>query len=707
MARRRRPVRIANCSGATPDPGQIMLTQATGHLLGSGRGLGQRESQPVDVITGDYLAEANIAENAEAFHAGRHPGWVASALTGIELTLGQVFQRRGGLKIIVNGGCLNPKGLAEKVQTLVDERVKKGDGDENVVKVAYVDGDDLLANVEDILLGNANDDRGEGKRRTRLPHLDAENEQVHLAKDADDFLGSDGHEQEPSTAPTTNNKKKKGTKRRKIVAANAYLGCRAIRAGLELGADIIICGRVADASPVMAAAAWWHGWADTCFDELAGALVAGHLIECSTYGTGANFAGFDELMAAPRAGRGGSGAGGPEALWNLGCPIAEIDAAGECVITKHPGLNGYVTEEVVKCQLLYELQGNIYLNSDVKADLHAITVRQLGPNRVHVGGAKGSPPPPTTKLAVFYQGGWQGEMTVNANGYAVSDKYDLQEFQVRRQLREWGKLDSLDVLEFQRLGVPAGNPRTQLAGTTSLRIFAQASDGPDSVRAVVAAWSHVFMQHFPGMHCSLDLRLMAVPVPFLAYFPAVVEQSRIEEAVNLLGVCDSSTEKAGAVVKRVVMGPPRVTEKLAPRESYDSANTMNLEAFGPTELVPLGDIMLARSGDKGANVNVGFTPRTGLSKDPEVWDWMRSYFTLARMREMMGDDWRDEYHVERVEFAGISAVHYVVYGVLGRGVSSSARLDSLGKGFGEWLRAVHAPVPKRFLDRGYRERSRL
>ena len=160
-----------------------------------------------------------------------------------------------------------------------------------------------------------------------------------------------------------------------IVTANAYLGCRAIRRGLDEGADIIICGRVADASPVMGAAQWWHGWSDDHLDELAGALLAGHLIECSTYVTGANFAGFDKYDT--------------NSLLNLGLPIAEVAANGECVITKHDRLNGIVTEETVKCQLLYELQGNIYLNSDVKADITNVALKSVGENRVHVSGAKG------------------------------------------------------------------------------------------------------------------------------------------------------------------------------------------------------------------------------------------------------------------------------------------------------------------------------
>ncbi|KAI1812428.1 DUF1446-domain-containing protein [Poronia punctata] len=624
MAPGRRPVRIANCSGATPDPGDLMLAQAT--------------AGPVDVITGDYLAEANLAQYAELYAKGQHPGYVPSAYNGLELSLEAINEKR--IKIVINGGGLNPKGLAEATHKLATKRGYN-------LKIAYVDGDNLMPIVRDILKP---DPRG------RLPHLDSTNEQVKLAKDSDNFL------QDPN---------------KPIVAANAYLGCRAIRKGLDQGADIIICGRVADASPVMGAAAWWHGWKDDDFDQLAGALVAGHLIECSTYGTGANFAGFDQYTV--------------EQLLHLGCPIAEIAADGEAVITKHEALNGYVTEEVIKCQLLYELQGNIYLNSDVKADITDVVVKQVGPNRVHVSGTKGYPPPPTTKLAVFYRGGFQGETTINATGYATKHKYDLQETQLRTQLKEWDLIKDVDLIEFQRIGVPQENPRSQLAATTYLRIFVQAQKAETIQRVQHALWYN-FMQHFAGLNCTLDNRLMSMPLPFLGYFPALVSQDRIEEAVNVL-------DSKGAVAERLVVGPPRITEKLAPRENYDPVSPRTLSSFGPTKMVPFGDIALARSGDKGANVNVGFTPRK-IYDNEEVWEWMRSFLTKDRVRDMMGDDWQDWFYIERVEFPGTRAVHFVVYGALGRGVSSSARLDSLGKGFAEFLRAVHVPVPIKFLERG-------
>ena len=512
------------------------------------------------------------------------------------------------------------------------------------LKVAYVEGDNLLPRIHDILKDASKD---------KLPHLDKSNANIQLAKDTKAFL--ENVEQFP------------------VVSANAYLGMRAIRKGLELGADIIICGRAADASPVIAAAAWWHSWKDTDYDELAGALVAGHLIECSTYITGANFAGFykydiDELL-------------------NLGLPIVEVHKNGECVVTKHEALPGFVTADTVKCQLLYELQGNIYLNSDVKADIKRIKVEDIGKDRVQVSGVKGFPPPATTKLAVFYKGGWQNELLFNATGFATAYKFKLHEAQMRSKLKDWGLSDAFDILDFQVVGRPMSNPDCQLASTTYLRVFAQAKD-PAVLGKLVEAWQYNTMAHFAGFHSSLDFR-SATPKPYLAYYPGIVSQSDLEESVTTID------REHAAAAQREVVGPPKRTEPLEDRESYDPTDPVDIAGFGPTIMRPLGDIALGRSGDKGANVNAGFF----VHKDDE-WDWLRSFMTKAQLRKMMGSDWQDWYFIERVEMAEIKAVHFVVYGPLGRGVSSSKILDALGKGFAEFIRDVHVPIPKRFLDTG-------
>lgn len=191
------------------------------------------------------------------------------------------------------------------------------------------------------------------------------------------------------------------------------------------------------------------------------------------------------------------------------------------------------------------------------------------------------------------------------------------------------------------------------------------------------------MRHFAGFHSSLDFRT-AIPKPFLAFYPAIIQQSELEESINFLGHEQSKT----------IIGPPLHTEPLAPRVNYDTTSPFDLSTFGPTVMAPIGDIVLARSGDKGANVNVGLFVHTD-----EEWEWLRSFMTREQLRSMMGEDWKEWYFIERCEMVRIKAVHFVVYGPLGRGVSSSKILDALGKGFGEFVRDVHVPVPLRFLQR--------
>lgn len=269
----------------------------------------------------------NLAENAEAYKAGKHPGYVDSAWAGLEESIEVIAKR--GIKVVINGGCLNPSGLAARVSSLVYE--KKLD-----LKVAFVSGDNLLPVLGPTLAS---------LKKTLPPHLDSDNPDVKLPWNT---LSGSGE-------------------KTSIVSANAYLGARAIVQGLRLGADIIICGRVADASPVIGAAWYWHSWEDTDYDRLAGALISGHLIECSAYVTGGNFSGFTEYDQ--------------ETFVEPGFPIAEIESDGSCTIAKHEGTGGMITVDTVRCQFLYELQGSVYLNSDVKAYLNDVKVKAVGKDR--------------------------------------------------------------------------------------------------------------------------------------------------------------------------------------------------------------------------------------------------------------------------------------------------------------------------------------
>ncbi|RDW90443.1 acyclic terpene utilization AtuA family protein [Aspergillus mulundensis] len=631
----KRPVRVANCSGYHGDPAYEMYRQAT---LGD-----------VDFITGDYLAEVNLANNADAWRAGKHPGYEETAWEGIQQTIDVIAEK--GIKVVINGGALDPKALALKVQGLVREKNLN-------LRVAYLSGDDLYDRV------------GPNMPTTKeeLQHLDSDNSSASPNSLTFAFLRGTA---EGEAIP--------------MVSAHAYLGARGIVHGLRRGADIILCGRVADASPVIAAAWYWHDWAQTDYDELAGALIAGHLIECSAYVTGGNFSGFDKYdlddFVAP------------------GFPIAEIDAHGTCVITKHQGTKGMVTVDTVRCQFLYELQGTVYLNSDVNAYIGNVAVEEVGKDRIRVSGINGSAPPPTTKLAVFYHGGYEAEILLNATGYATSKKWDLLEKQIRRFLPD-SALKELETLEFQRIGTPSPNPTSQASSTTYLRIFI-AARSPQAVDAVGLALRSVSLKHFSGFHSTLDMRT-AIPRPFLAYYPALIAQSDLDEKINILN--------ADNTITALDTGHPPTYAPLQPRENYDPPSSSSsiyetlLDLNGPSKQVKLGDIALARSGDKGGNLNIGFfVPSSlpgltrGKQRQEQLTLWLRHYLTTARMRALLGEDWRDEYFIERVEFPVIGAVHFVVYGILGRGVSSSSRLDGFGKGVADWIRDVLVDVPVSLL----------
>ncbi|KAK5055116.1 hypothetical protein LTR84_012864 [Exophiala bonariae] len=572
----------------------------------------------------------NLAENAEKLALGQHDGWEPTAWDGLEQTL-EVIKARN-IKIIINGGALNPKGLAQKAQKL--SKVKRLG-----LKIAYVFGDDLLQEVKTELAETG-----------KLPsHLDSENDKVSLAENATALLD---------------------TKGKPLVSANAYLGARAIVKGLELGADVIICGRVADASPVIGAAWYWHQWSDTDFDRLAGTLVAGHLIECSAYATGSNFSGFDEYPL--------------ETFVDLSYGIAEVFDDGTSVITKHENTKGLVNEDNIKCQFLYELQGGMYLNSDVAADTTNIKIEQVGKNRVRLSNIKGFAPPPTTKLAIFYHGGYEAQLLTNATGYATAEKWKLFEAQMHHALEQKGLKDQFQLLDFQILGTPAANPRSQFASTTYCRTFVQA-DTQLAIYGLLKAWSEIAMHHFSGFHLSLDTRT-ALPRSYLAYYPALYPQDKLKEGVVLL-------DEDGGEAETVDAGHPPRYQSLGKRENYETATHVDLSSFGPTRKARLGDICLARSGDKGANINFGLFVRHA-----HQYAWLQTFMTRDKMKELMGDDWRDDFFIERMEFPNIWAVHFVIYGPLGRGVSSCRLLDALGKGFADYIRDRLVEVPEQFLE---------
>lgn len=618
----KRPIRIVGVSGFAGDPPAAMKRNA--------------EAGPIDAIIGDYLAEFNLAINAIAAKQGKHPGWEQTFMDGTKDTLELIDRKR--LKLVSNGGALNPRNAAEELKKWIVEKNYN-------LNVAYVEGDNVTKEVRERIA------------REDLPHLDGENKNV----------GTNPSKEEV-----------KYLKDREIISAHCYLGSRAITAALRGGADIVVCGRVADASPIMGLAAWWHDWRDSDYDQLAGALVAGHLIECSGYSTGGNFSGFQQYRY--------------DDLTDIGFPVAEVAYDGSAVLTKQESLPGLVNVEVIACQFLYELQGNIYLNSDVKAHLDDVTLRQVGRNRVELRGIRGSPPPPTTKCAIFWVDGFQCEYMIAMTGSPANckAKADLFRHQTSTRLKKAGLWNKLNAYEVQEYGTVAIDATNQFSGTCFLRIFVQAAT-TELVVQVIRSHMSIGLEHFSGYHSTLMTNpAQAVPRPYLGYYPGLYEQSKLSLTMSHIG---SNT---------IDIPPPEKTEQLSPMESYDTTSAVDLSRFGETRKVELGDVVTARSGDKGGNINVGFLPfsdptdESGRASEIQ-WDWLRSFLTLEKMKQLMGEDWSDGFSIERVEFPSIRAVHFVIYGILGRGVTSSPVLDNLGKGFADYIRGRHVDIPVTFL----------
>ncbi|KAI5268804.1 DUF1446-domain-containing protein [Aureobasidium subglaciale] len=461
-------------------------------------------------------------------------------------------------KIITNAGAMNAPVLARKVEALCRTR-----GHDLVV--ATILGDD----VSHLLTQGKS-----GERVLDFPHLD---HQEQLLQDWDAEL-------EPTCAA-------------------AYIGAWGIVAALKEGADIIICGRVTDASP------------------LAGALIAGHLIECGPYATGANFSGFKQFL--------------PE-LVDLAFPVAEITSSGSCYITKPDSMNGVVNKFNITSQLLYELQGQMYLNPDVVADIASIRIEETGQNdRVFVSGCKGSPPPPTTKVMIAAPGGWQAETTYYINGLDVHEKAQM----MKQQLQNIFSGSQFSKFSAELYGTQAENPTSQQAGTVMLRVFAQARREEDiaAEKFKIPLYS-LRMQSYPGYHMNLDFRTME-PKKFYEIFPATIPQV----AINHEAVVASKT---------ISIAPPRKTQYYAnKRPSSETAEPVDLEYFGPAVRRPLGSIVHARSGDKANNSNVGFFVR-----HKDEYAWLQSLLTVDRLEGLLQDDYAG-HAIERCEFPNILAIH--------------------------------------------------
>ncbi|MGW1739829.1 acyclic terpene utilization AtuA family protein [Nocardia sp. NPDC001965] len=435
------------------------------------------------------------------------------------------------------------------------------------------------------------------------------------------------------------------------LTANAYLGAWGIAECLEAGADVVVTGRVTDASVVVGPAAAHFGWKRTDYHQLAGAVVAGHVIECGTQATGGNFAFFTEL---PDLGR-------------PGFPLAEIRADGSSVITKHAGTGGAVTVDTVAAQLMYEIQGARYAGPDVTARLDTVELAADGPDRVAIRGVEGEPPPPTLKVSLNTLGGFRNEMEFILTGLDIEEKAAL----ARRQLESWLPQRPAE-LDWTLARLDRPDADTEEQASALLRCVVRDPDPNKVGRAFSSVAVELALASYPG--CSFT----APPgngSPYGVYRPGYVDAAEVSHTAHRPAGC------------QVLVGGPSQTRELAEvpepelPERFPSA---------PTKRVPLGTIALARSGDKGGDANIGVWVRTD-----EQWRWLVHTLTVDRVRELLPETAALE--VTRHVLPNLRALNFLISGLLGEGVAYQARFDPQAKGLGEWLRSRYLDIPLELL----------
>ncbi|WP_435155941.1 acyclic terpene utilization AtuA family protein [Amycolatopsis sacchari] len=555
-------LRIGNASGFYGDRFSAVREMLTGG--------------PLDVLTGDYLAELTMLILGRDRLKDASRGYAKTFLRQLEENLGLAQEK--GVKIVTNAGGLNPAGLADAIRDLA---AKLGLD----IAVAHVEGDELLPSAERLGLG-------------------------------------------------------------KPLTANAYLGAWGIAECLRAGADVVVTGRVTDASLVVGPAAAHYGWQRDDYDRLAGAVVAGHVLECGAQATGGNYAFFTE-----------------HDLGTPGFPIAEIEADGSSVITKHPGTGGAVTVGTVTAQLLYEIAGPRYAGPDVTTRFDTVALEQAGPDRVRISGVKGEPPPPTLKVCLNTLGGFRNETTFVLTGLDIDAKAALVREQLERSLKNRPPAE----IRWTLARTDREDADTEQGASALLRCAVKDQDPKVAGRAFSGAAIELALASYPGFHVTAP---PSDASPYGVYTASYVDASEVHHTAVL-----PNGDRVEIPHSEQTLELSDVEEPALP-EPYT----------GPTRRAPLGTVVGARSGDKGGDANLGVWVRS-----EEQWRWLANTLTVEEFRRLLPET--AELPVKRYALPNLYALNFVVTGLLGEGVASQARFDPQAKALGEWLRARHAEVP--------------
>jgi len=582
-------IRIANCSGFYGDKLSVAKDMV--------------EGGPIDVLTGDYLAELTmtILYN-QKMKRGEEHGYVGTFIKQFK-DVAKITQDKN-IKIVTNAGGLNPKSMAQEITKVVEEL----DLD---LKVSYIDGDDLIPEIDKLT------DLGE-----KFSNLDKNIDLKEYSK--------------------------------KAITANAYLGAWGIKEALDNGADVVVCPRVTDAAVVIGPAAWKFNWSRDQYDELAGALAAGHIIECGAQATGGNYSFFQEVPTFD----------------NIGYPIAEIYKDGSFVITKHENTGGLVSVGTVTAQLLYEISSPAYLNPDVISHFDTLKITQESKNRVLVENARGSSPTNSHKVCVNLVGGFRNGIELLLTGLDIEEKAELITEQIFKSV---GGKDQFDKVDIQLHRTDKENPKSNEEAQAFLRIDVMSSN-PDLVgRIFNAKIVELALANFPGW----TGRSGVVPNgAFIEYWPTLVDSKYIKERIHV-------DDKVIEVIPTSQLG---LEEKYYQKVPYVNPKLKTEELREDF----FGRIFGTRSGDKGGCANLGVWAKT-----EDSYSFLFDFLTVEKLKELLPD--LETFKIDRYELPNIFSLNFYVHGILQEGVSSSTRMDGQAKSLGEYLRAKKINFPAQLL----------
>ena len=583
-------IKIGNCSGYYGDK----LSAAKDMVDGG----------PLDVLTGDYLAELTMAILFnQKVQRGEDKGYVGTFLKQVK-SIAKTCKDKN-IKIVTNAGGLNPSSMANEIEKILEDL-------EISLKVAYISGDDLMPRIDD------------------------------LKKDGETFLNIDKDMAIEESGYQT-------------LTANAYLGAWGIKEALDQGADIVVCPRVTDAAVVIGPAAWKFNWQRNDYDALAGALTAGHIIECGCQATGGNYSFFQEVPSFD----------------NVGYPIAEIKSDGSFYITKHPGTGGLVSTGTITAQLLYEISSPAYLNPDVIAHFDTLKIEQESKNRVYISGCRGSSPTNSHKVCINLAGGYRNGMEFILTGLDIKEKAKTITDAIFNSVGGKEQFDEVSILLDR---TDKKDPNSNEEAMASLRISVK-SKNPDLVgRLFSAKIIELALANYPGFFTGGGVRSGG---PVLVYWPALIDSKHIKEIVHLDG-------------KEIEILP---TNQLDLEEIYYQKQPIEIKPAPSDEVInkPLGNLFGARSGDKGGCANIGV-----WAKSENAFSFLHEFLTVKKLKELMPDV--AQFEIDRYELPNILSLNFYIHGILQDGVSSNTRKDGQAKSLGEYLRAKYVDIPKSLLE---------